>query len=361
MLSALDPSFLPPTSLQNATTSSINTFNENHKGWLSFEKYTFGKIQTTFFTVGVFANILIIVYFSTRHGKRRASINMTRNSEVIKVVIRRKNMTSYNFLLVILAIADLLACCSLLVSHYQQYMWHSSSWYCRFSSLVLEAVSTFSIWSLVLLFYQRYRGIVNHVDKLRKRTYMGISFLLFVCSFLVFAPEIFEVDLAEDNKCVLKTSYNKIEFYTLFFYYRVLDTFLPTALMFFFRLKTSRYVRHVSRNIRSIGAGGSGGLPTNLLRRRLNTRTAIRTINWLFGFYTLTIVPWRLAYTVTMYLTYFHAEFMAIHEQTMDLFNGLVYFMGFSNNFVNIFVYAILIADIRRFLKRVFTCGLYSK
>ena len=340
--------------LQLPVTQNTTAPDQNKPhGWFCFGKSLASKVQIIFFTAGCIANIIIIVYFVIRHGKRKASPAIPTTAST-----RRKPMSSYHFLLVLLAIADLFACGILLLTSYQ-YLWSSSNWYCRLGSMVLEASSTFSIWSLVLLFYERYHGIVHRFNKMRKRTYLLISLLSFVLSWVAFLPEIFEVNLQSDGACVVIMSYTKLEFYALFFYYRALDTVMPTASMFYFRWRISRYISNVTNNV-------SDALPrttshTAQIRRLQNSRTALRTINWLFGFYTLLIAPWRIVYSVAMYTMYFNNAFMEHYEKLLTLIYAVIYLLYFMNNVVNILVYAVLIPDFRKFLRKIFTCGIVTE
>ena len=349
---------------QNSTNSTSQNQhlqqNEFHGSYFTGKSLA-SKLQPVFFAAGCIANIIIIIYFLTRYvGKQSRKttpipLATSRDHTTIKIVTRRRKMSSYHFLLILLAIADLFCCMILLVASYQ-HMWQSNKWYCRLGSLIMESCSLFSICSLVLLFYEKYRGIVYHrQEPLRKRKYLLMSIACFLFSWAVYIPEIFEVRL-QDKACVLRKSYIKTEFFALFSWYRFIDTLLPTALMSIFRWRISIYIHNVTNNL-----SGNGGT----LRRRtpsdINRRAALRTINWLFGFYTLLIVPWRIVYTVSEYYVYFNNDFVQKHNKIIDLGKCVLILLLFMNNVVNIFVYLVLIPNFRRFVKKIFSCGMVRK
>ena len=340
---------------RNTTTTKIKQVRQDKPhGWNSSMELT------VIFTAGCIANIIILIYFMTRYGRKQTrkiipTVTFYDHTK-IRITIRRRKMSSYHFLLILLAIADLICCAILLVASYQ-YLWHSNDWYCPLGSLIMESCSMFSICSLVLLFYERYRGIVyQRQEPLKKRTYLLASFVCFLFSWGAFIPEIFEVELHDGRSCVLKKSYTKDEFFAVFSWYRFIDAVLPTVLMFWFRLKISKHIHNVTNNL-----SVSGGTIRRRTASDINRRAALRTINWLFGFYTLLIVPWRIVYTVSEYFLYFHEDFVQKYDRVFEIGKAIVLLLFFLNNVVNIFVYLVLIPDFRRFLKKTFSCGILSK
>ena len=352
------------TTTTTSTTTTTTTFQnqQNHQdkphGWYCTGKSLASKAQTVFYTAGCIANIIILIYFMTRYGRKQTrkiipTVTFYDHTK-IRITIRRRKMSSYHFLLILLAIADLICCAILLVASYQ-YLWQSNDWYCPLGSLIMESCSMFSICSLVLLFYERYRGIVyQRQEPLKKRTYLLASFVCFLFSWGAFIPEIFEVELHDGRSCVLKKSYTKDEFFAVFSWYRFIDAVLPTVLMFWFRLKISKHIHNVTNNL-------YGGANRRKTLSDVNRRAALRTINWLFGFYTLLIVPWRIVYTVSEYFLYFHEDFVQKYDRVFEIGKAIIILLLFMNNVVNIFVYLVLIPDFRRFLKKTFSCGILSK
>ena len=340
---------------QNATTITTSLHNQQEK----FNELYF--LVCTLLTTGCVANIIIITYFLSKYvgkqSRKATSIPLATSSDhtTIKIVTRRRKMSSYHFLLILLAIADLFCCVILLTINFL-HMWRSTNWYCRLISLIEESCFMFPVCLLVLTFYERYQGIVYHRYKqLRKRTYLLMSVACFLLSWAVFIPKIFGVELQEDQGCVLRESYTKIEFFTLYSWYRFIDAVLPTALVFNFRWRISKHIHNVTNSLSGFD-GTRRRTPSNI-----NRKAGLRTINWLFFVYTLLIVPWRIVGTVMLYFKYFHKDFVQKHKNVFYFGKTIVILLLFMNNVVNIFVYLVLIPNFRRFVKKIFSCGILSK
>eukprot|EP00111_Clytia_hemisphaerica_P004847 TCONS_00013932-protein len=293
------------------------------------------KVQLTIYYIGIIGNIVIMIYF---------------------VCVSRKNifkMSAYHFLLVLLAFEDFNMCLWLLLSKYQ-YNWSMTVLYCRFGSAILEVSSLAAIWALVLLFYERYKGIVYPFKrKLNKKKYFGLTLLYTILSWMLYIPEYFEVKVDKFERCVLKKSYTKIEFHCLLIYYRLFDTILPTALMFYFQRKISNYVKRISMTIRT----------TDNSRNHQNSRQnrnniALKTLTHLLGFYTFLIVPWKILYNVALYLIYFEEELVIKHNLQILQSATCVFAL---NNIINVFVYLYLIKDFRKFLVSIVNCNLFCQ
>lgn len=324
-------------SMNNITNDITSAFVKNISGISGNFEDIGTRIQLTVYYIGIIGNLIIIMYF---------------------IYASRKNlfkMSAYHFLLILLAFMDFYMCLVLLMSKYQHY-WHSQMTvsYCRFGSAILEVSSLVSIWALVLLFYERYKGIVYPFKrKLNKKKYFGLTVLYTALSWVLYIPEFFEVKVDQFDRCVFKKSYSKIEFHCLLIYYRFFDTILPATLMFYFRRKISKYVTRISTTIRNSSDDSS-----NQNSRRNRNNIALRTLTHLLGFYTFLIVPWKVLYNIALYLIYFEEELVIKHNL---LILQSATFIFALNNIINVFVYLYLIKDFRQFLVDVVTFKLFCR
>ena len=112
--------------------------------------------------IGSLGNSLVIIYFLL--VKTKAKI------ENIKV------MSSYHFLIVVLACVDFALCTvSPLMYIYMEEIWPFGVFVCRYIYPLSTHVSTsVSIWLLVLLMYERYRAIVKPFSRKIKKSEMSV-------------------------------------------------------------------------------------------------------------------------------------------------------------------------------------------
>ena len=129
-----------------------------------------GKIQNSAVSIGILGNILIIAYFLHRNRRNIGK------------------MSSYHFLMILLAIFDSVTCWGLALSKYQQ-NWEMSALSCQLGASALEVMSLASIWALVLIFYERYRGILYPFGKrLNKKRYLALNILNAAVSWKIYQP-----------------------------------------------------------------------------------------------------------------------------------------------------------------------------
>ena len=165
-------------------------------------------------------------------------------------------MSSYHFLIVNLAITDLLTCvCApLIISHLLKPNWELGIFGCKFLfdfSLFVCPMS--SCWHLVLLSYARYRSIVQPLKpRISKKTFTFACLVIWLFSFLVvtysFLNHVYVVErkLNDDGSeivstfCVTVDTDIDIATYVYHISQFVLDSILPVVLMMCFYLKISQ-------------------------------------------------------------------------------------------------------------------------
>eukprot|EP00111_Clytia_hemisphaerica_P011630 TCONS_00034179-protein len=285
------------------------------------------------FALGALGNILIMAYF----------INVNKRNF--------KTMTSYHYLIIQIAFVDCLICVGscLIVYHYHSYdhPWKLKAFGCTVVyPVLLHICPLISCWSLVLLSYERYHGISKPFHKsLHKKHYLLLSVL--IC----FVSAMFLFPIIRETRVIGQTCFNGIQSFrtSVAVIYRIanrfLDCFIPAALMCYFYRKMSRGLK-MDAMLNSM---------TSCQRRN---RLALKTLKNLILVYVLCVFPGRLMVLIQMVVL------QLVQTSDPTLFSCIHLFLGFlytSNNTVNVFVYARIIADFRRFLRSIVTLSCLRK
>ena len=101
----------------------------------------------------------------------------------------------------------------------------------------------------------------------------------------------------------------------------------------------------------------------NFLQSRLRNRRALRTIRGLIILFSISVFGMRiLLFSTFMNLDGMRvANFYIVLTIYYQIVNPLGLVLFYSNNILNIFIYAKMIAGFRRFLLTVLTCGMYER
>ena len=133
-------------------------------------------ILLTLAGIGIFGNLAIISHFFHKHWKKI------------------QKMSSYHFLLVLLALVDLILC--IIVPYIYYYLWEPEwrldQWTCEFGmNYILMGFQNMSFWLIIIISYERYRNIVRPFDgKTSRRKYtFVIVLMLAVCVGLSFLAD----------------------------------------------------------------------------------------------------------------------------------------------------------------------------
>ena len=157
--------------MMNLTGISLGTIVEINNSTLKLQYGFFVKIYPVMFGIGSFWNFLIIFYF--------VKINLKKTL---------KKMSSYHFLIINLAFADL--CSSVGVSivrpHDYKPSWFLGEFGCTFlRPFVYNICPIVSSWILVLISHARYKCIVNPLQaSYSKKKYAVICLFIWLVPFL---------------------------------------------------------------------------------------------------------------------------------------------------------------------------------
>ena len=98
---------------------------------------------------------------------------------------------------------------------------------------------------------------------------------------------------------------------------------------------------------------------------RQRNRKALRTIKGLILLFTVTVIPVRVFSVLIWVFVPYATEARPLFFRAADIFDVLTMpiltLFFYLNNVLNIFVYAKMIPDFRRFLLTVFTFGIYGR
>lgn len=288
--------------------------------------------------MGVTGNLLIIAHF--------IKINVARNKKLSK-------MNSNHFLIIQLAVVDLIICIAIpiLFREFYEPTWRWGWFGCIIAlPILIQPLPYISLWILVLISYERYRSITKpFVSKATKcQCSIAIMMIMLSCCFS-FVPYMLNTRLIVDDQgstqCLdalrgLSSTY----FVPYLIFLRVLDCFLPSSLMYFFYRRIRNWMNEeVNR------------FPLTEESKRRN-KLALKTLRNLIIVYIACVFPGRLVIaglnledryraggTERVYYFYFVQELFSL----IALFNYVV----------NVFVYAVMIKDFRKFILTLITFG----
>ena len=319
------------------------TLNGAFCWWLLKKKMTILKdissiskrIVPAFSVFGAIGNVLIMVYF------------LKLNSGKLK------DMSSYHFLIIELAVIDFVVSIG---TPFYIYIFYNNEWVLgEFACTVgypfmMSICPLISCWLLVLLSYDRYRSITQPFKvRISKRIYFLASIVLFMLAFLPFIPFIQKTVVYKDDANRLQCldgmhAFKGIHYVFYSMVFCSTDCFLPASLLYFF-------YRNIWRKLRD-------ETPTaaNMELEERN-RVALHTLRNLIFVYVLTVFPGRLV------VTSFHIyeNFMTVDVSAMHVFHELFSLLSLLNNIVNIFVYTVIIKDFRLYLWKIFTFSIIRR
>ena len=285
--------------------------------------------------LGAFGNLLIIAYFLK-----------------INFAIKLTKMSLYHFLIIQLAIVDLITSVitSITISEFYKPAWRMGSFMCTFGSKFLISILPYiSCWILVLISYERYRSITQpFAIRGTKCKYSIIIFLIVAICCLAFIPLMartkFKKDAHNNNpRCLEGTKIFSATDYIIYeLFRRIFDCFLPATLMYLFFRRIQNWMNKDVNH-----------LPLTEESKKRNS-LALKTLRNLIIVYICCVFPGRLVVTGLNAEDNFRTDRRRIY---FSLVHELFSLVCLLNNVVNVFVYAVMIKDFRRFLLTVITLG----
>ena len=287
--------------------------------------------------LGAVGNLLIIAYFLKINFAKKLS-----------------KMSIYHFLIILLAVVDLFTSVttSIIIHQFYKTTWHMGTFMCQVGYPFLMSVLTFiSCWILVLLSYERYRSISKPFERRATKCKYSIVILAIIAfCWLSFIPFTLKtrviVDEEQNIRCADGMQYfeaTEYVFYACFL--RTLDCFLPASLMFLF------YSR-----IRNWMSQDTNEFPLTEESKKRN-RLALRTLRNLIVVYVACVFPGRLVVTVLHIEDNYRKEGGNVRLYYFNFVHELFSLITLLNNVVNVFVYAAMIKDFRRFILSLITFG----
>ena len=274
------------------------------------------KFSFLLYFLGSIGNGLIVIYFLCKH--KRSMIKMS----------------SYHFLITILAAVDLLVCIEngcwyLMAPHGGNYP-HLMMW------LIRLTLRSFSCWMLVLISFERFRGIVHPLKvKLSKIRFLVLAIIIFLVLFSIYMAAVLRMysvtDLERLLWIVLSTT--------------LLETVPPISLMCGFYWRISRNI------ITGIAQSTTPGNYKLILKRK---KKVMHVLKLLIMAYCVCVVPGRI-YKLIDELMF---RYFKVNATQSDLYNAAELLM-YLNNMVNVIIYAYMMNNFRRFLLKAFTCSIF--
>ena len=296
-------------------------------------------------TLGIFGNSLIVVYF-VRKSKWRIT-----------------KLSSYHFLIILLAVTDLFMCVSLSYTYYVEWNWKMNQWTCEYGQVYFKlSFPNLSFWFLIS--YERYRNIVRPFDgRTYRRKYMAIILAMIgICipiPFVLRQFDHFRFKWQELGNNGVTLCYVDVTNATMIEYHATLIglallAFAPTGLTVYYYKKISNYMRNEERNSQNVGQAAD--------KIRQRNKRALRVILLLILTYVVTSIPAR--GFVYFYWHHLIFEFDQILYPGWEILVALDYFshsVTLLNNVINFVVYGCLMKGFQQFLLNVLTLGLRKK
>ena len=284
--------------------------------------------------LGASGNLLIIAYF-------------------LKINFANKltKMSLYHFLIIQLAIVDLATSVitPVTINEFYEPAWSLGSFMCTFGySFLISILPYVSCWILVLISYERYRSITQpFAIRGTKCKYSIVIFLIVAICCLAFIllmrTKVAKVAHNNNPRCVEAMGIFSATNYIIYaLFRRIFDCFLPASLMYFFFRRIQNWMNKDTNQ-----------LPLTEESKKRNS-LALKTLRNLIIVYICCVFPGRLVVTGLHVEDNFRTDgrrfyFSLIHE--------LFSLVSLLNNVVNVFVYAVMIKDFRRFILTLITFG----
>ena len=304
-----------------------------HRHISTINIYTMKFVLPAILGIGSFWNFLIIIYFVKIHFKR-----LTKR-------------TSYHFLIINLAVTDLLTTAGSSIYYHYAFKpsWKLGKFGCiifaNFMGHVCPAVSS---WILVLITYSRYRRIVYPFGaRISKRKIAVVCFCIWALAFPLNIYPFINTQLValNDGRLVCKDDgvsltrlINNAVSYSL-------QSFVPSAIMSFLYVKMRKKMQQ-------------GNTLNENPQVQQRNRAVLKTILGLVVLYASTILPVRVISLILRSLVYYGIDDQYLNLMLTIYMLGLYPIMTlnyFMNNILNIFIYAKMMPDFRKFVIRVHT------
>ena len=271
------------------------------------------------FLLGAIGNCYIIAYFLCKH---KDSL---------------REMTSYHFLITLLAVVDFLVSLEkvswylkigLGIEHFYRAMW-----------LIESTLRSFSCWMLVIISYDRFRSIVHPFKrKLSKQRLLAICTGNLLVIFLLYLP------------LVLRRTMSDLEgLLWIFCDNTLLDLIIPFSLMYWFYRRIVRKIKNNTKVQITICNN------KHVLEGRSR---AIRTLKILIVVYFVCVIPGRV-YISTDELLFRHLGISLSYKTQAYLYYAAEALL-YLNNMLNVVVYAFTMKDFRMTLVSIFTCKIFK-
>ena len=318
------------------------SFDENKNAFLKKTTYYVSHVAIpSYLGVGAIANFLVIIFFLQMYKKKISK------------------MSSYHFLIVNLAIADLLVCVLVPVTlskRLNESLQTFGRFECHFLWPFTSSVCpSASCWFLVLLAFARYRRIMKPLQtKLKKKICCIFIFIIWLISFAVSSYWFSSLGYSDTRGCFIELSVKQGLIYraSLFVFYSI----MPIILMWYFFSKIEKKLteNETDRNL----------VLSELSRQR--NRKALKTLRILLAIFVITVFPGQILFIVSAYaIKFMHVDGLMIGYWLwipyMHAVNLLSVVLFFANNVLNVFVYLKMFPDFRRFLLKIFTFGRCGK
>ena len=263
--------------------------------------------------IGVIGNLLIICYFAIQNKKNL------------------RKMSTYHFLLLLLAVVDFLVCVMELPSILMELMSFSERFF-EFVTLPFhELMNLQSMFGLFFVSLFRYQSIVHPFKpKWTKIRYFFTYLISLIISFLFFTPHLLErqkiINLHEHSLLVSNTVISLL--------------FLETLIIMYYKMSK---VLEESQESRS----------------KERTKKALKTLRNLVLLYAVSLVFTRIILVCIQILI--PADFyMQISESgffAITLIENIAFEMTILNNVGNFFIYLKMMPEFRHFMRNLLCCG----
>ncbi|XP_066932276.1 proteinase-activated receptor 2-like [Clytia hemisphaerica] len=314
----------------------INTSSIEYKMVVMTSKASQFMMENIFpvaFVIGSFWNILIIIYF-----------------------VKINAMSSYHFLIVNLAIADLMTSGGVALVAYNLNNWRLGKFACSFLfDMFIKVCPTVSCFILVFISYIRYRVIAYPFERrINKKQCSLVCLAIWIVAILLYIYLFINrrlVKVGEDLQCVVENNIINKRFLINLAIGSLLDSFLPSFSMY-------RFYRMISKKLEA--DENSNTLQIHEQSRQRNRR-AVRTIKALIMLYAIAVIPGRITdILLTVHLYVVINKFLTAVPLLVSFHHIMYVITSFCihlNNILNFFIYARMIPGFQTFLLRLFTCG----
>ena len=298
--------------------------------------------------LGIFGNITIIIYFL------KFSSNSGRN-----MCSKMKKMSTYHFTIVLLAIIDLVVIIFRIPIFFKE----------NLASIACLFVSTGSViascWILVVLSYERYRGIVhsfNNRKRLKKRLILLICIIVWIVSILVLIlPTISIMFSSAGNKTIADINDSTLIRGIFTF---IVQCILPSMALTFFYWRINNYTKAITRQLKLQPMSSDTAAPTTHSsdnstqhHRNKENNKANKILRNLVILYSCLVWPPQFFIVIGRSIIKGNISLMENNLTLVYVLMRLFELWSIINNVVNVFIYIIMIRKFRSFLWKIISCG----